>query len=146
MNSPAAGNAEWAVIGIGNPDRGDDTAGRLVIRGLHDRYDAREKLIEMSGEPSELLDSLAAASDGILVDACRSGTPPGTIHRFDVSTEPLPHRILSLSTHGLGLAEALELARTLGQLPGNVCFTPSKSRIANRECPSRLQLPMQSWR
>jgi hydrogenase maturation protease len=51
------------------------------------------------------------------VDATRSGTPPGTLHRFDVAAQSLPATLLCYSTHAFGVAEAIELARALGQLP-----------------------------
>ena len=52
-----------------------------------------------------------------LVDACASGAPAGTVRRFDVAETPLPAAAFGLSSHGLGLAEAIELARALGLLP-----------------------------
>ena len=41
----------------------------------------------------------------------------GTVQRFDVVEAPLPQEAFSLSTHGFGLAEAIELGRALAQLP-----------------------------
>jgi hydrogenase maturation protease len=105
------------VIGIGNPDRGDDGAGRAVARLLRDDPPPGVELIEQDGEVSSLL----ACFDGVpvvyLIDACLSGAPAGAVHRFDATAEPLPQDMFSLSTHGMGLAEAIELARSLGQLP-----------------------------
>ena len=45
-----------------------------------------------------------------LVDACVSGAPPGTIHRFDATAAPLPDLGSGLSTHGFGAPVAIELA------------------------------------
>lgn len=42
---------------------------------------------------------------------------PGRIHRLDPSLGPLPRDLALGSTHAFGLAEAVELARTLGLLP-----------------------------
>jgi len=57
----------------------------------------------------------------VLVDAVRSGAPPGTSHRADVSLTPLPAALRrAASTHAVGVAEAIELARTLGRLPAAV--------------------------
>ena len=53
----------------------------------------------------------------LLIDATRSGSPPGTIHRFDAHAEPLPSRFFHYSTHAFSVAEAVELARALDQLP-----------------------------
>ena len=51
----------------------------------------------------------------------RSGAELGTICRFDASREPLPAQQRgSSSTHALGLAERIELARALHQLPPRV--------------------------
>ena len=74
-------------------------------------------VVELSGEATELLASLEGAAVATLVDAAASGAPPGTVRRFDVTAGPLPAASFTLSSHGLGLVEAVELARALGQLP-----------------------------
>lgn len=105
------------VIGIGNLERGDDAAGRMVLRRLRRRLTADVELIEHSGEAASLLASLEGASTAYLIDACNSGSPPGTLFRFEAALCPWPRALRSCSTHGLGLAEALELAAALGTLP-----------------------------
>lgn len=105
------------VIGIGNPDRGDDAFGRVVAARLRGRLPAHAVLVEANGEATALLDRFAGADRAILIDAAVSGGDLGEIRRFDVSSEPLPVAKYGLSTHGFGLAEAVELARTLGTLP-----------------------------
>jgi hydrogenase maturation protease len=57
------------------------------------------------------------AATAFLVDACVSGAPPGTVHRIDASAVPVPERLRGLTTHGFGVAAAVELARAIGQLP-----------------------------
>jgi len=52
-----------------------------------------------------------------VVDAVSSGASPGSIYRMDASREPIPSKFFSCSTHDFGVAEAIEMARTLGQLP-----------------------------
>ena len=52
-----------------------------------------------------------------IVDAVSSGASSGCIHRMDASREPVPSKFFSCSTHDFGVAEAIEMARTLGQLP-----------------------------
>lgn len=105
------------VIGVGNPDRGDDAAGRWVARRLAPLLAGRVSVAEQDGEATMLVDALDGAAMAVVVDACASGAPAGTVTRFDVSEAPLPARASALSSHGLGLAEALELARVLGRLP-----------------------------
>jgi hydrogenase maturation protease len=105
------------VIGIGNPDRGDDAAGRAVARLLRDKLPPGILAVEETGEVSTLMTRLEGLDRAWLVDACTSDGRPGTLLRFDASEEPLPENTFSLSTHGMGLGEAIELARALGQLP-----------------------------
>jgi len=105
------------VLGIGNPERGDDASGRVVARLLRGKLPAGFEIVEVDGEATALLAQLEDAQEAFLVDACVSGAPAGTIRRFDVSAGPLPPGKFGLSTHSFGLKEALELARTLGSLP-----------------------------
>jgi hydrogenase maturation protease len=105
------------VLGIGNPERGDDAAGRHVARLLRTVVPDDMEVAEHDGEPTALIARLDGASAAYVIDACASGAPAGTLHRFDASAAPLPQSLFGLSTHGLGLAEAIELARALGQLP-----------------------------
>ncbi len=166
MNAPRR-----VVIGIGNPDRGDDAAGRLVTQRLaalltphpvpppqrgRERRDFRRciepgrdvaiahtgsnatpppplrgrageggqpapsddiLICESDGEATALLALMERAAAVWLVDACASGAPAGTIRRFDAAARSLPAARFGMSTHGFGLHEAIELARTLGTLP-----------------------------
>lgn len=105
------------VLGIGNPDRGDDGAGRRVARLLRWWLPEEIEVAEHDGEATGLLARLDGAAAAYLVDACASGAPAGTVHRFDAGAAPLAQRAFGLTTHGFGLAEAIELARALGQLP-----------------------------
>jgi hydrogenase maturation protease len=105
------------VIGVGNPDRGDDAAGRRVARLMRKMLPHDVEVAEHEGEGaglSALLEGLAAA---FLVDACISDMSPGTVRRFDVNAAPLPQLAFGASTHAFGLFEAIELARALGCLP-----------------------------
>lgn len=105
------------VLGVGNPDRGDDAAGRKVARLLRWMLPHDVEVSEHDGEATGLLARLEGAAAAFLVDACASEASAGTVRRFDVVATPLPQRMFGVSTHGFGLAEAIELARALGQLP-----------------------------
>jgi hydrogenase maturation protease len=102
------------VIGLGSRLRGDDAAGLEVARRLGAPARAYE------GEAIGLLDLWEGATAVVLVDTVRSGARPGTIHRIDTSSEPMPTRFRRTSSHAIGVAEAIELARTLGKLPPRV--------------------------
>jgi hydrogenase maturation protease len=112
--------SQTVVIGVGNPMRGDDAAGRQVARLLAESPPAGVAIHESTGTPDSLMDLWKDAESVVLVDASQSGNPPGGIERFDVSTEPLPTSFLHCSTHAFGVAEAVELARSLGSLPPRV--------------------------
>jgi hydrogenase maturation protease len=109
------------VIGIGNGMRGDDAAGLHVARRLRARAARRRRRREHEGETLALLERWGDADAVILVDAVRSDAPPGTVRRLDASARSLPARLLtSSSTHGVRVAEAIELARALHRLPARV--------------------------
>jgi hydrogenase maturation protease len=122
------------VVGVGNRVRGDDAAGLLAARRLGG--------IELEGDTSALVELLAGEPSAIVIDAVRSGAPPGTVHRFQVDSTPLPVTLRSSSSsHAVGVSEAIELARALGRLPETVtvlgiegeCFAlgaPMSSRVA----------------
>ncbi len=109
--------ARKIILGIGNPDRGDDAAGRSVAQFLRQQNPRDVEIIEHNGEATSLLAQISGASVALIVDACSAGAPPGTVHRFNVCAAPLPQAQIGLSTHGMGLTEAIELARALRQLP-----------------------------
>lgn len=105
------------VMGVGNLHRGDDAAGRIVAHLLQDAPPEGFEIIEKDGEATALLAELDAAAAAYVIDACASGAAPGAVSRFDAAAGPLPSKAFSLSSHGLGLAETIELARALKQLP-----------------------------
>jgi hydrogenase maturation protease len=101
------------IIGCGNRERGDDAAGILVAERL------RELGIEAetrTGEAVDLIEAWKNADDVIVVDAVVTGAPIGTVQAWD-GRQPLASAGTNASTHGLGVAEAIELAQALGRLP-----------------------------
>jgi hydrogenase maturation protease len=114
-----------AVIGVGSVQRGDDAAGALVAKQLRDTVKPNDRyslqVIECDGETTALIDALKDFDVAYLVDAAHSNAASGTIVRIEAHREPLPAYLGSLSSHQLGLAQGIELARTLGALP-RVCI------------------------
>ncbi len=108
------------VIGIGNADRCDDAAGIEVARRLRGRPLPDALVKECSGYASCLLESWLGRRSVILIDAASGGGRAGRVRRFEAHREPLPASLLHASTHSWGVAEAVELARSLGQLPPRV--------------------------
>jgi hydrogenase maturation protease len=105
------------VIGVGNPDRGDDGAGPAVARLVEAAGARGVAAVVRRSDPTAVIEDWAEAETVYLIDACRSGGAPGTVRRFDVGDGPLAHRPGRYSTHGFDVAEAIELARAVGRLP-----------------------------
>ncbi len=111
----------WLLLGVGNRDRGDDAVGPIVAERLRRLVPGSVSVHECSGEAATLVERLAGAYAAYIVDAAVSGTAAiGTVRRFDAHATPLPPLATGVSTHGLGLADALALAQSLGHMPG-VC-------------------------
>jgi hydrogenase maturation protease len=92
----------------------------MTARRLRERAPEGVDVRELEGEPVSIVDALDGADRAFLVDAVSSGAAPGTVHRLDVSEEPVPAALSAASTHTLGVGEAIELARALGRLPARV--------------------------
>jgi hydrogenase maturation protease len=105
------------VLGIGNVSRGDDAVGLVVARRLQEAPLDGVIIMLASGEATALLALWQDTDAVVLVDAVCTGARPGTLHRFAVGTQPLPAMFSCVSTHAFGVAEAIELARALRQLP-----------------------------
>lgn len=134
------------VIGVGNPYRGDDGIGPLVLARLGDLVGAeggsstvavaadgaagehragppaaaREgvELVPSDGEPTRLLEAWEGADVAVVVDAARSGSvPPGTLRREEPTGTPPGRGARRATTHALGVADALALGAALDRLP-----------------------------
>jgi len=77
----------------------------------------RARVIECDGGATSLLEAWRGEPVVVVVDAMSSGSPAGTVRRLDAARGPLHADLFRGSTHGLGLAEAVEMARALDQLP-----------------------------
>ncbi len=108
------------VIGVGNEYRSDDAVGLAALQLLKAAALPQTDFMESDGDAMVLLEIWATATNVIIIDAVASGAAPGTIHRLDALTQPLPTGLAFSSTHLLGVAEALELARALHQLPSRL--------------------------
>ena len=111
------------MIGIGNEYRGDDAVGLIVARRLTERSGLTIIVLEHNGDGAALMEAWQGVETVIVVDAVRSGAEPGTTHRLDASRQPLtgltalPPEAFHGSTHAFSLVQAVELSRTLQQLP-----------------------------
>jgi hydrogenase maturation protease len=113
------------VVGLGNPDRGDDAVGAEVARAVADRGLPGVRVVEHE-DPTGLLDVWAGHDPVVVVDAVRSGDLPGTVHQLETGdgAPPMQSRAWSATgrggTHAFGLGAAVELARALHRLPARL--------------------------
>jgi hydrogenase maturation protease len=105
------------IVGVGNPLRGDDAVGLLVARRLGEDLPAGVRVVEASGETTELLDLWTGVDLVVVIDAVAAQAPAGTVYRFEVGVDPVPAVFARHSTHALGVGEAIALAAALDRLP-----------------------------
>ena len=108
---------ELLIIGVGNPDRGDDAAGLLVVRRLLEFGIAAR---EFRGDALRLLDVWRGAERVVLIDTVVTGSRIGGVTTWDAIAQPLAGDCFRCSTHAFGVASAVELARALGWLPSHL--------------------------
>jgi hydrogenase maturation protease len=114
--------ARVRLIGCGNPDAGDDALGLIAVREARPLL-AAEPDVEIVEARAALgvLDLLGGVDAVVVVDAVRDPSgrrPPGTLVRAEAGAEGLPAELRSsLSSHGLGVAEAVGLAAAVGDIP-----------------------------
>ncbi|MFE9120436.1 hydrogenase maturation protease [Streptomyces sp. NPDC007172] len=110
-----------AVVGVGNDFRRDDGVGWAVIGRLRKRaadraLPADTVLATCDGDPVRLMELWEGADLAVVVDAAHAHpSRPGLVHRLELDAGGLGRA--TTSSHGLGLGEAVELARVLGRLP-----------------------------
>ena len=100
------------VIGVGNPYRRDDGVGPAVVELLRGHG---VPVATSLGETTELIELWRDLDLAVVVDAVRTrAARPGRVHRTVVLPAPGTR---ATSSHGLGLGDAVELARVLDRLP-----------------------------
>lgn len=114
-------SSKLLVLGIGNANCGDDAAGPAVAKRIEKLDTASIRSRSVDGEVASIIAAMKGCNQVVLVDAILPRNPTGALHVFDVSRSALPSDLFGhFSTHSMGLAEAVELARALGELPARV--------------------------
>ena len=104
------------VVGLGNPYAGDDSVGLEIVNRLRARGDCECELLALPQAGVELAEALQNVEAVLFIDAVSSGLPAGTLHLVPLpSGEVAPRMLVSLSSHGWGLAETLKLMEALGR-------------------------------
>jgi hydrogenase maturation protease len=109
--------ARVLVIGVGNDFRSDDAVGLAVARRLEEQDVHGIAIVEAPGEGASLVDAWDGTDAVILIDAVRSGSVPGTIHRLPRRALTRSADIFLHSTHAISISDAIELARAMKRLP-----------------------------
>ncbi|HAT6977790.1 TPA: hydrogenase maturation protease [Legionella pneumophila] len=111
------------VLGIGSPF-GEDQAGWLVADRFKtelskEHYASKTLIIESHDRPGlRLIELMNPAKVVFLIDAVKSGCAIGTIHRLK-NNEIFVFQN-RLSTHEMGVAEALQIGHSLNALPEHI--------------------------
>ncbi len=112
---------ECVVIGVGNPLMGDDGFGIEVAKALRKlNLGSGVLVLERQTVDISVLDSAKGASKLVIVDAVKSGRPPGSVVRFIAGARrsAVLHAPLS---HEQNFHDILALARKTGmRLPATV--------------------------
>jgi hydrogenase maturation protease len=111
------GRKPTLVIGVGNRYRSDDGVGPVVASKLGAMNLPSVVACEESGEGAALMEAWKGAEHVIIIDAASSGSLPGTLHTINAQSQRIPSSFFHYSSHAFSVAEAIELARALGQLP-----------------------------
>jgi hydrogenase maturation protease len=107
------------IIGLGNPLLRDDAVGLRVARQVAAALVGREdvEIVEEACGGLRLMERMVGFDRAILIDALRSGRPPGTVLTLDSRDMRTQH---SASSHDVNLPTALALGRRTGaRLPAD---------------------------
>lgn len=108
------------VIGLGNPDRGDDGVGAMVAQDLSELVPPDVAVLARRGNLLSLIEDWAGYDALVCIDAAAPLRAPGRIHRVDLCANVLLQGLSLTSSHALGLVETIQLARILGLAPRDI--------------------------
>jgi len=122
--TPARGR-KVVVIGVGNEFRRDDGIGPEVLSRLREHVGAgpdagteiMAQLVNSDGEPADMIEAWTGAALAVVVDAVVADpSHPGRLHRLVIGRDEAS-AAHAVSSHGLGVGEAIGLAAALGRMP-----------------------------
>lgn len=116
------------IVGVGNPDRGDDAVGWRVVELLEGSVES----CVSAGEPAALVEAFRDHDRVVIVDASLTGATPGTIAVGQPGAGASPG---ATSSHGLGVEAAIELGRALDVLPAELTIVAVEGRCFDHGSP-----------
>jgi hydrogenase maturation protease len=126
----SATTSRIVVAGIGNEYRQDDGAGVAVANAIVASFPAVRDIGPIA-EPLDLIGKWDFADLALVIDATRSGSPPGTILLTELDDEGAGRLVQAAhhtSTHGLGIPDVLRLSRILHAAPTRVVLVGIEGR------------------
>ena len=120
------------VIGVGNEFRRDDGVGPEVVSRLGHAVPDSVRLVASDGEPARMIEAWTGADLAVVVDALQvagaglagtghaGGPAPGRTHRLVIDEVAAAEPPSAVSSHGLGLGDAIGLARVLDLMPARL--------------------------
>ena len=142
------------VLCCGHMDRGDDAIGPLCAAALEE---LKVPTRTLEGASSQLMDAFQQAEHVIVVDAIVSGkVAPGTLHVSESADPQFAPETARCSANGLGLHQAVRLARALHCLPESLTlmgleatqfdWASTLSAPIAASMPQLIAAVMQQWR
>ena len=109
------------IVGLGSP-YGDDKIGWVACEQL--KMDighlSTVDFITCDRSGLEWLTKMSHAGQILFIDAMRSGEKPGTVRKIDLNTDQWTGYPVKLSSHGINIMEAIDVAKSLGELPDRI--------------------------
>ncbi len=113
--------ATTLILGIGNNLLQDEGVGVHLVQRLQGRLAEHSEVTCLDGGTLSftLADAVASHPNLIVIDACATGGPPGTVCRFEGAEMDRYLRGGGKSVHEVSLSDLLDMARLTGGLPGH---------------------------
>jgi hydrogenase maturation protease len=100
------------ILGLGNPILSDDAAGLQAARQLYELVGGEDvDLVEAAVAGMQTVQLLSGYDRAVVIDVVQDEASVGEVWRLD--TDDLEN-VSSTSSHGIGLGQALRLARLMG--------------------------------
>jgi len=109
------------VLGMGNLLLEDEGLGIRALEFLQQRYEHPDGVEFLDGGTTGmgLLDDMSRRKHVLVLDACQTGDPPGTLVRLAGDDVPV-YFGMRISPHQLGLSEVLATLELSGEQPAEV--------------------------
>jgi hydrogenase maturation protease len=127
------------VVGLGNPLMGDDGLGLAALERLRDEWELppEVELVDGGTWGMNLLPMIESARRLLLLDAIRTGMPPGS--ECVLARDEIPRFLATkLSPHQIDLREVLAIAELRGTLPEETLalgLEPARVELGDRLSP-----------